>query len=704
MQEPDLERRNLPTIPYVTPFTAIAPIALSYFIGAAFSIALTGVAGTLASFWAATGILLVALLRRPTREWPFIAVVIWLVDICTNLVLGSPIGLGAGIAAVDVLEGLAGAALILRLLGGADPLDPRFLLYSFLAIMVAAFGAATLGSVWLLLMDGTSFRDTWTVWFLADFLGTTTVAAALFVWTDAHFIRRQGSRFWAELVMWTLITVAAAYATFRVDQPFLFILFPPILLATFRGGLLGGTASTLVVAGFSLWFTIQGQGPIAAAVVGATAAIEVVQVFIAVVFLSTFPLAVVLEQDRKLKGELQLAGEVANEARHQAEIAANAKTEFLASMSHEIRTPLNSIIGFTDVLLEDHTLDQRQRRQIGLVHNSGNALLSVINDILDFSKIEAGKIDLHTEPFATEALIDNSVSITRGSAEAKGLDLRVVQDPKLGKYYVGDEHRLRQVLLNLLNNAIKFTPAGEVTLSVMMQRSVGNVDTMRFAITDTGEGVAEDKQHRLFQSFSQADNTVTRRHGGTGLGLAISKRLIEAMGGNIGVGSKEGEGSTFWFTVTLTTAAALPQPDREAQTVDVIRSARILLVEDVPVNQELACAILRKDGHEVDTADDGQAAVEAARGGIYDLILMDIQMPKVDGITATKMIRELPGAAGKVPIIAMTANVLAEQIKHFIEAGMDDHVAKPIKQVELKTAINRALNMNEVDSADQEPR
>jgi CheY-like chemotaxis protein len=246
------------------------------------------------------------------------------------------------------------------------------------------------------------------------------------------------------------------------------------------------------------------------------------------------------------------------------------------------------------------------------------------------------------------------------------------------------------VLLNLLNNAIKFTHTGWVILSVDVEVDGGS-DVLRFSVQDTGEGVPEDKRHRLFESFSQADSTVTRRHGGTGLGLAISKRIVEAMGGTIGVMSKEGEGSTFWFTVNLAQAEDPPKPHAEVYPLRAIRSARILLVEDVPVNQELACAVLRKDGHVVVAANNGEEGVEAARSGTFDLILMDIQMPKMDGVEATKNIRMLPGRAGTVPIIAMTANVLPEQVKRFLNAGMDDHVGKPIRQVDLKAAINRAL-------------
>lgn len=378
-------------------------------------------------------------------------------------------------------------------------------------------------------------------------------------------------------------------------------------------------------------------------------------------------------------------------ARRQAEEATAEKAAFLANMSHEIRTPLNSIIGFTDVLLEDGSFDDKQKRRLGLIQTAGSALLTVVNDILDLSKMEARKIELEDEPFSFHTFIDNSVSIVRGTGEAKGLKMQIRLDPKLADYHRGDEGRLRQVLLNLLNNAVKFTSHGHVSLEVRRLGRSDGKEHVCVSVSDTGSGVAEDKQHRLFQQFSQADRSVSRDYGGTGLGLAICKSLIELMGGQIGFSSTEGVGSTFWFELELPTAEKPVDQVQAAAPPGEGKAAMILLVEDLPMNQELACAILSRAGHTVDVANDGAEAVRAVQVREYDLVLMDIQMPKVDGITATKMIRGLQGRASNLPIVAMTANVLPEQLEEFRKAGMSGHVAKPIKQPELHRAIAQAL-------------
>jgi signal transduction histidine kinase len=383
----------------------------------------------------------------------------------------------------------------------------------------------------------------------------------------------------------------------------------------------------------------------------------------------------------------------AQRARIEAERDSDAKTEFLATMSHEIRTPLNSILGFTGLILDRSDLDQDVKRQVQLIQGSGAALLTVVNDILDFSKIEAGQVDLDPRSFETRVLIGSTLSIVKGLAGAKRLEIRADIDPGLPPWLVGDEDRIRQILLNLLNNAVKFTREGHVALAVRVEASLPDGELVRFSVADTGIGIPKARQSLLFQRFSQVDGSIRREFGGTGLGLAISQRLVELMGGEIGVQSEHREGSTFWFTVRLprgeAPTAQLAKPASSAATGG--RKARILLAEDVEVNQEIACAVLESVGHCVDVVSDGSEAVMAVQESDYDLVLMDIQMPVVDGVTATRRIRELDGPAGTIPIIAMTANVLPEQVARFMAAGMSGHVGKPFKREELSAVIDQVL-------------
>jgi PAS domain S-box-containing protein len=382
----------------------------------------------------------------------------------------------------------------------------------------------------------------------------------------------------------------------------------------------------------------------------------------------------------------------AEAARLEAERASLAKTDFLAVMSHEIRTPLNAIIGFTDLMLDSGRLPPDLRRQAELVRTSGSALLTIVNDILDFSKVEAGVLALDRQAFAPRGLIDSCLCIVHGSAQQKGLEVRAVIDPALPDSLCGDQARLRQVLLNLLNNAIKFTAHGCVTLSV---DHVGRNETgecLRFSVADTGIGIAHDRQDRLFQRFSQVDGSIERDFGGTGLGLAICKRLVDLMGGEIGVLSEQGTGATFWFALTLPLGAPeQPVPDL-GHAPAARRAGRLLLVEDNPVNQELARAVLEAGGHHVDVVSDGATAIRAAAQGDYQLILMDVQMPGMDGLTATRHIRRLGTAAATIPILAMTANVLPDQVQRFRDAGMDDHIGKPFDRAELYRIVDRWLS------------
>ena len=371
-------------------------------------------------------------------------------------------------------------------------------------------------------------------------------------------------------------------------------------------------------------------------------------------------------------------------ARDEAVSANLAKSTFLATVSHEIRTPMNGILGFADVLLRSD-LASDQHRAARLIQDSGNSLLAIINDVLDLSKIEAGRLELERAPVCLPALADGAVSILRGQAEAKNLSLRLTLAPDLPDWIEGDPTRLRQVLLNLLSNAVKFTDQGEVSLAITR---VGH--RLRFAVSDTGIGIGKPQQSQLFKQFSQLHRSTGRQFGGTGLGLAISKRLVEAMPeGEIGVESDQGLGATFWFEVALPPTTAPAPTAAPAGTGRKSTAAHILVAEDLFINQAVIESILLDAGHTVAFASNGREAVEAVGRESFDLILMDMEMPELDGIGATRAIRQSAGSMQQVPIIAVTANALESEARRCRDAGMNDHLTKPIDRAALLAVIDR---------------
>jgi signal transduction histidine kinase/CheY-like chemotaxis protein len=404
---------------------------------------------------------------------------------------------------------------------------------------------------------------------------------------------------------------------------------------------------------------------------------------------------------RRLNRRLQRRSIQLEEARAKAEAANQAKSEFLATMSHEVRTPMNAIIGMTELAL--HTdLTREQQRYLETVKTSADSMIQVLNDILDFSKIEAGKLDLHAVPFRLREALSQTLAALSMSASEKNLELACQVGRDVPDWIIGDPNRLGQVMTNLVGNAIKFTDEGEVFVRVKTEESPAdsNLITLCFTVADTGIGIAREKQQVIFESFVQADGSTTRKYGGTGLGLSISSRLARMMNGRIWVESDSGQGSTFYFTAQFERVAGQIDPPHPEEVSHLARSSKltdkvdrpchVLLAEDNPVNQELAVELLRMRGHSVRIAGNGNEVLSALERESFDVILMDVQMPDMDGFQATAAIRSREKNSGEhIPIIAITGYAMKGDRQRCLDAGMDGYICKPIRSKELFEVVEQ---------------
>ena len=665
-------------------------VSLTYLVTLLFSDFLTRGANGIPALWPVNAIVTAGLLHLAPRGRTVLWAVFYGGALVIHKLAGDPWALVAIYLVCDTVEILLATHIARRVTRGRPHLrSVRKALALVAAVLpVTALTAAT-GSLISSLVLGHEFWSFFTDWFFCTALGMAIALPAALVILDPErptLTRRKPIAF--QLSLYGLVAGVTLSAFHSVTNPIPFLIFPVAMLAAFQLGPKGAAWSATIVIAIAAPLTVAGLGPTTINTAWTEPdRIRMVQAIVSTLFFTCLAASLSLYREDRLKQLMARRTAVAHAARARAQDASRAKTEFLATMSHEIRTPLNSILGFSNLLGATEPLSSEGRRKLDLVAQAGASLVIIVDDVLDFSRIEAGRIELDLGAVAPAALFRDTAAIIAPEAEAKGLDFTLDVQVDEDVFYRLDESRLRQVLLNLLNNAVKFTPTGAIGARLTIEtRQTG--PELVVEISDTGIGIAPEQHARLFQRFSQADGSIRRNFGGAGLGLAICKALVSLMDGQIGVRSAAGHGSTFWIRLPVQPAEPTVATSQVEPQGPV---ARILLVDDHPMNRELGKAFLELVGCEVETAEDGDIAVRMAAEGGFDMILMDIHMPRMDGLAASEAIRALAGPVSLTPIIALSADAMPEQIARCQRAGMVDHLAKPIDREALYAAVGRWL-------------
>ena len=659
------------------------------------------------SVWLSNGIMAAALLQLHRRPAVMVVTACFFINLFSNILRGDP-GVFLWLNAVMNLGEAGGVAVLARRFCGAalDMRRPlrllRFALIAVLSVVAtAAVGFATLALIRdpplpLLLFNLQSF-------FMVELMGLLLMTPVLLLFARAHRFRSmtRASRVEAGALMAAMIAVTVG-VFWQNQAPLLFLAFLPMLLITLRLTPTMAAIALVIQAGLSGVATLTGYGPVnlfhPLAIEGLEAVptilrrLSIYNVYMLAMVATVLPLSTVMSERRRLEARLRGRTLAAQDARRRAEDAAAARSRFLAVMSHEMRTPLNGVAGFADLLAARSDLTPEALRQVHQIRQSGDGLLMLVEDILDFAH---GDDALSPEPLNLAAIACEALTPSRAAADARGLSLTIDDRLPRDSRFACDRRALRQTIHPLVANAVKFTEAGQIVVRLDLSD-----DEVIIRVSDTGCGIPAEDMPDLFEAFAQGDASIRRLHSGAGLGLALVARHVARMGGRIDVDSLPGQGSTFTLHLPLARLAdAAPEPVASpragaprAVEPQSERAPRVLVVDDHPVNREVARIMLEAFGCEVQEVCDGVEAVEAVQTAIFDLVLMDVRMPRMDGLEATRRIRALPGIGEDLAIVAMTADAMPEDVVRCLAAGMNAHLPKPVCQTSLFDAVSRALS------------